>query len=361
MEAALSNAPGGGGEATPPPQLQMPSLLREDCEEELLASSSLFERPSVYLHQLSRHPSAQLALLHWTGLLLRQQPQPVLAESDYSSNLWVRLGFLRDCGLLPSQMVLYAEVEVGAGETLPGTVRAQFDAALRQRDRARRRLLRPKAASPKPAIRSAPASFLSLQGLGEALFGSGQGEPVPVPRRHRRKKPSHSSSHSKGDRALGVYYLPLMIRLSWAMKSCAGKVPAVNGDEESDDDDDEEGGEEDEEGEETGTSGGDEHRASDRNISRGIGGSRDEVVNYRPLNRRDALPYESPLSRHNLPSARWDLGYENLELLSSADSDPAPSPSSSGGSARGSDAAAGRRSIARENKLLALKTVRHTR
>eukprot|EP01035_Chromulina_nebulosa_P034785 gene34785-46723_t len=134
-------------------------------------------------------------------------------------------------------MVLYAEAEVGAGEILPSTVRAQFDSALRQRDRARKRLLRPKATLPKPAIRSAPASFLSLQGLGEALFGSGQGEPNPVPRRQRRKKLSQSS-RSRGKDILSS---------------------ADEESDEEDDDDDEEDGEEDEEGEETG-SGGDEHR-----------------------------------------------------------------------------------------------------
>ena len=214
MEAALSNTLGGGEAASStsgasPPQLLLPSLLREDCEEELLASSSLFERPSVFVRSLSRHPSAQLALLHWTNMVVRQQPEPILAESDYSSNLWLRLGFLRDCGLLPSQMVLHAEVDVGAGEMLPTTVRAQFDAALQQRDRARRRLLRPKSTAPKPTIRSAPASFLSLQGLGEALFGSG--EPNPAPRKHRRKK-SSQFSHGKGENGLEIVSVCVCVR-----------------------------------------------------------------------------------------------------------------------------------------------------
>ena len=144
-----------------------------------------------------------------------------------------------------------------------------------------------------------------------------------------------------------------------------GKGAAVNGDGESDEDDedDDEGRDDDEEDDEAGDAGLEEHRASDRDASKKSATSRsaEETAIFRSLQRGDTLPYESPLSRHNLPSARWDLGYEHPELLSPTDSDPSSSPSSSGGSVRGSDAGTGKKSIAQASKMMVLKTVGTTR
>jgi hypothetical protein len=142
-----------------------------------------------------------------------------------------------------------------------------------------------------------------------------------------------------------------------------GKGAAVNGDGESDEDDedDDEGRDDDEEDDEAGDAGLEEHRASDRDASKATSRSAEETAIFRSLQRGDTLPYESPLSRHNLPSARWDLGYEHPELLSPTDSDPSSSPSSSGGSVRGSDAGTGKKSIAQASKMLVLKTVGTTR
>ena len=147
-----------------PETFPLPSLLRENCNPTIL--NAPFEPTNIYLDKLARYPSARLALFSWINLL---QKQTSLVSSSCYPDLWAKIGYLRDCALLPSQMILEMEAEQ---ELLPSTVRAQLDATLKKRDRSIISQLMPELANPRLATPTAPTSFLSLQSIGAALFGT---------------------------------------------------------------------------------------------------------------------------------------------------------------------------------------------
>lgn len=83
--------------------------------------------------------------------------------------IWILLGLLRDTCLLPDSMVIESETDL-----LPRNVRMDFESSLLEADVALLRTRRPiTTTTPKISedTRKSP-SILSLQGLGEALFGT---------------------------------------------------------------------------------------------------------------------------------------------------------------------------------------------
>lgn len=83
--------------------------------------------------------------------------------SDWSI-VWYFLGGLRDCSLIPKELIVEREADV-----LPPNIRLDFENKLIDIDKTVFEQTCPK--QPKK-IRKSSSSLLSLQGLGEALFGS---------------------------------------------------------------------------------------------------------------------------------------------------------------------------------------------
>lgn len=81
--------------------------------------------------------------------------------------VWHFLGVLRDAALLPPQMV-----RCGESDSLPAQGRLMFEARLAALDRAIIKAESPTVVRVPTHAKSSP-SLLSLQGLGEALFGGG--------------------------------------------------------------------------------------------------------------------------------------------------------------------------------------------
>jgi hypothetical protein len=83
--------------------------------------------------------------------------------SDWSI-VWYFLGGLRDCSLIPKELIVEREADL-----LPPNIRLDFENKLIDIDKTVFEQTCPK--QPKK-IRKSSSSLLSLQGLGEALFGS---------------------------------------------------------------------------------------------------------------------------------------------------------------------------------------------
>lgn len=84
--------------------------------------------------------------------------------SDDWSIVWYFLGGLRDCALIPKELIVEREADL-----LPPNIRVDFENKLIDIDKTVFEQTCPK--QPKK-IRKSNSSLLSLQGLGEALFGS---------------------------------------------------------------------------------------------------------------------------------------------------------------------------------------------
>jgi hypothetical protein len=97
-------------------------------------------------------------------LLLIQSNQTSLSNWTL---VWYILGCLRDCTLLPKEMVMDVDVDL-----LPPNIREDFEGMLLDLDRTTFDNGKPKA--PKKVKRQS-SSILSLQGLGEVFFGGGGG------------------------------------------------------------------------------------------------------------------------------------------------------------------------------------------
>jgi hypothetical protein len=85
---------------------------------------------------------------------------------------WIMLSLLRDCTLLPAQMVLLESS--GDSDLLPPACRADFEMRLLLAERKEIEVqmrFYSKSGSTAPEVKKS-ASLMSLQGLGEALFGS---------------------------------------------------------------------------------------------------------------------------------------------------------------------------------------------
>lgn len=113
---------------------------------------------ALLLYQFRHFESARLA----TSTLLTVVHNHQAAITRWSL-VWFFLGGLRDCGMLPREMV-----EDGDPDLLPPNIREEFECVLLDVDRHAFEQQRPVA--PK-RVRRQSSSILSLQGLGEALFG----------------------------------------------------------------------------------------------------------------------------------------------------------------------------------------------
>jgi len=113
---------------------------------------------SLLLYQLRHFESARTSASTLLGLIQTSQA----AIGDWAL-VWYFLGGLRDCAVLPKEMVLDVDTDL-----LPPNIREEFELALLDVDRKAFEQLKPVA--PKKVKRQ-NTSLLSLQGLGEALFG----------------------------------------------------------------------------------------------------------------------------------------------------------------------------------------------
>ena len=118
---------------------------------------------SLLLYQLRHFESARSSAS--TFLNLVQNNQAFVASW---SVVWYFLGALRDCGVLPKEMVVDVDADL-----LPPNVREEFEEVLLELDR--KTFEQRKPVMPK-RVRRQSSSILSLQGLGEALFGGGAGD-----------------------------------------------------------------------------------------------------------------------------------------------------------------------------------------
>eukprot|EP00596_Hydrurales_sp_CCMP1899_P004941 CAMPEP_0119047238 /NCGR_PEP_ID=MMETSP1177-20130426/51980_1 /TAXON_ID=2985 /ORGANISM="Ochromonas sp, Strain CCMP1899" /LENGTH=1905 /DNA_ID=CAMNT_0007021581 /DNA_START=110 /DNA_END=5824 /DNA_ORIENTATION=- len=106
-------------------------------------------------------------------LMLVVHCHPSYLDSQSWQVTWILLSLLRDCTLLPAQMVL-SEEGSGDSDLLPPACRAEFESRLvaaerREMEGHTRLTSRTSAEEVKKS-----SSIMSLQGLGEALFGSSQ-------------------------------------------------------------------------------------------------------------------------------------------------------------------------------------------
>lgn len=113
---------------------------------------------SLLLYQLRHFESARSSASTFLNLI--QNNQAYVASW---SVVWYFLGGLRDCGVLPREMVVDVDADL-----LPPNVREEFEEVLLELDRKTFEQHRP--IMPK-RVRRQSSSILSLQGLGEALFG----------------------------------------------------------------------------------------------------------------------------------------------------------------------------------------------
>jgi hypothetical protein len=131
--------------------------------DSLSASGLVAVDPAILLYQFRHFESARLA----TSTLLQSIQHNQAAITSWSV-VWFFLGGLRDCGMLPKDMVLDPDVDL-----LPVNIREEFEATLMDTDRRAFDQHRPVA--PK-RVRRQSSSILSLQGLGEVFFGGSTGD-----------------------------------------------------------------------------------------------------------------------------------------------------------------------------------------
>ncbi len=124
--------------------------------------------PSSLLPRMLSFPSVRASLVLLLEVVHSNQTQITLWPV-----VWFFLGVLRDAGLLPPQMVLMAE-----SDCLPAADRLQFETTLAALDKAIIQASSSPIAKPRAHTKASP-SLLSLQGLGEVLFGGG-GERVEL-------------------------------------------------------------------------------------------------------------------------------------------------------------------------------------
>jgi hypothetical protein len=130
-------------------------------EFEISSNSLKFIEPLKFNEQLQQFPSTRLSLINFLNLV--QSNQSDIPEWGL---VWRALTFLRDCTLLPPQLVLDKDVDL-----LPPKIRQEFQYKFYLLDQKLIDLYQPTTISVKPQ-KPQPASFLSFQGLGEVLFGS---------------------------------------------------------------------------------------------------------------------------------------------------------------------------------------------
>lgn len=137
--------------------LRSQSSVRSPLTDGAIADSALL------LYQLRHFESARISA--FTLLTLIQSSQAAIGNW---SLVWYFLGGLRDCAILPKEMVQDVDVDL-----LPPNIREEFELALLDIDCAAFEQQKPVA--PKKVKRQ-NTSLLSLQGLGEALFGGAEGD-----------------------------------------------------------------------------------------------------------------------------------------------------------------------------------------
>ena len=116
---------------------------------------------ALLLYQLRHFESARCSASTLLSLILSSQ-----AAIGNWSVVWYFLGGLRDCAVLPKDMVLDVDADL-----LPPNIREEFELALLDIDR--KAFEQGKPVAPKKVKRQ-NTSLLSLQGLGEALFGGAE-------------------------------------------------------------------------------------------------------------------------------------------------------------------------------------------
>jgi hypothetical protein len=123
----------------------------------------------VLLENLLGSTSARAAL-NVLLYLAHQQPSPFGSQEKCWRILWCFLGTLRDCILLPTKMVVDIDVDL-----LPPQFRSEFEARLRTAESLKHILKGEKKESTlfnnSPTVKKS-TSILSLQSIGEALFGA---------------------------------------------------------------------------------------------------------------------------------------------------------------------------------------------
>lgn len=141
------------------------SVETEEFEELLASYYAEMDEPANFIYCLSYFASTRHALS--TLLQLIQCYHPSISNWAL---VWHLFGALRDAALIPPDLVLESD-----SDSLPQNVRHEFELKLLELDAKiinDNRPLRP-AATPKKT-----ASLLSLQGLGEALFGGNSSDNV---------------------------------------------------------------------------------------------------------------------------------------------------------------------------------------
>lgn len=126
----------------------------------MLAEGGVAEA-SLLLYQLRHFESARASTA--TLLALIQTSQAAIGDWTL---VWYFLGCLRDCAVLPKELVLEVDTDL-----LPPHIREDFELALLDIDR--KAFDQQKPVAPKKVKRQT-SSLLSLQGLGEALFGGAE-------------------------------------------------------------------------------------------------------------------------------------------------------------------------------------------
>lgn len=120
--------------------------------------------PTMLMYQLRHFESTRLAVSTLLGVIQNNQ-----AAITHWVLVWYFLGGLRDCAILPTEMVVDADEDL-----LPPNIREEFESLLISEDKRTFELNKP--TPPKKVVRQ-PSSILSLQGLGEVFFGgSSHGE-----------------------------------------------------------------------------------------------------------------------------------------------------------------------------------------
>lgn len=142
-----------------------------------------------YIFRLLKFPFCRFALINLLQAL----------QTDVSSHyawrlLWKSLSFLRDCRLLPAALVVDTEKDL-----LPSNIRSEFEEKLL--------LLEDKNlfGDNSKTMKRSSNSILSLQGLGEAIFGStADGDNPNVPLDYETEMNNHCRLSARWDQGYEV-------------------------------------------------------------------------------------------------------------------------------------------------------------
>lgn len=122
---------------------------------------------ALLLYQLRHFESARASTSMLLSLIQTSQ-----ASISHWGLVWYFLGGLRDCAILPKEMVLDVDTDL-----LPPNIREDFELTLLEIDKSAFEQAKPVA--PK-RVKRQNTSLLSLQGLGEALFGGADSDEMRV-------------------------------------------------------------------------------------------------------------------------------------------------------------------------------------